>query len=114
MVSLTITRWPLHVITHVDGDLDLHHQRGRHPLGQDRLKRCQRIFGPDHPTTLWAAACLTGALEQLGQAEPARTLGQDTLKRCQRIFGPDHPIVLYLTQVASVPRVESRGGRRLQ
>ena len=30
VVSLTITRWPLHVITHVDGDLDLHHQRGRH------------------------------------------------------------------------------------
>ncbi len=30
MVSLTFTRWPLYVITHASGDLDLHHQQGRH------------------------------------------------------------------------------------
>jgi hypothetical protein len=30
VVSLTITRWPLYVITHASGDLDLHHQQGRH------------------------------------------------------------------------------------
>ena len=30
MVSLTITRRPLYVVTHVSGDLDLHHPPGRH------------------------------------------------------------------------------------
>jgi hypothetical protein len=52
------------------------------------------MLGPDHPTTLRAAATLTGALAQLGEAEPARTLGQDTLHRCRQMLGPDHPTTL--------------------
>ncbi len=30
MVSLTITRWPPRVVLHASGNLDLHHQQGRH------------------------------------------------------------------------------------
>jgi hypothetical protein len=59
------------------------------------------VHGPDHLTTLWAAAGLTHALAQQGATEPARILGEDTLQRCRRALGPDHPIALYLTQDAS-------------
>jgi hypothetical protein len=58
------------------------------------------VLGPDHPTTLTAAAALTGALAQLGEAEPARTLGEDTLQRCRQVLGPEHLIPLYLAQAA--------------
>jgi hypothetical protein len=70
-------------------------------LGEDTLRRCRRVLGPDHPATLWAAAVLTLALRWLGKAEPARTLGQDTLRRCRRVFGPEHPITQSLTQPAN-------------
>jgi hypothetical protein len=53
------------------------------------------VFGPDHVTTLWAAAALTAALAQLSQAEPARELGEDTLQRCRRALGPDHLLSLW-------------------
>jgi hypothetical protein len=59
------------------------------------------LFGPDHLVTLLAASALTGALNQLGEAKPARVLGHDTLQRCRRVLGPDVPFTLYLTQVAS-------------
>ena len=52
------------------------------------------MLGPDHPTTLLAAAALTVALLWSGEAEPARALGEDTLQRCRRVLGPDHPITL--------------------
>ena len=48
-----------------------------------------------------AATALTGAQNQLGEAEPARALGQETLQRSLRVLGPDHPITLYLMQAAS-------------
>ena len=43
---------------------------------------------------MWAAAALTLAQLELGEAEAARALGQDTLQRCHRVLGPDHPITL--------------------
>ena len=52
------------------------------------------MLGPDHVTSLSAAAALAHALNQLGEAEPARTLGEDTLQRCRRVLGPDHAITL--------------------
>ena len=54
-----------------------------------------RALGPDHTTTLWAATALTYALDQLGEAAPARTLGEDTLRRCRRVLGPDHTTTLW-------------------
>ena len=63
-------------------------------LGEDTLPRCRRVLGPDHLTTVSAAAALTLALVMVGEAEPARALGEDTLPRCRRVFGPDHPITL--------------------
>ena len=69
-------------------------------LSEDTLQRCHRMFGPDHPITLGAAAGLALALDQLGKGQLARTLGQDTLRRCRRVLGPDHPITRYLAQVA--------------
>jgi hypothetical protein len=71
-------------------------------LGDDTLRRCHRVLGPDHPITLMAAGALTGALVRLGEAEVARSLGDDTLQRSRRVFGPDHPITLYLTQDAGI------------
>jgi len=62
-----------------------------------------RVLGPDHTTTLVAAAGLTDALVQSGEAEPARALGEDTLPRCRRVLGPRHPITLYVAQVADIP-----------
>jgi hypothetical protein len=70
-------------------------------LGEDTLRRGRRVFGPDHPTTLWAAAALTSALVQLGEAVQARALGEDTLQRSRHVLGPDHPITQYLTRAAS-------------
>jgi Tetratricopeptide repeat len=49
-----------------------------------------------------AATALTIALNQLGEAEPARALGEDTLQRCRRLFGPGHPLTLCLTQDAGI------------
>jgi hypothetical protein len=46
VVSLTITRWPPRVVLHASGDLDLHHQRGRHPL---RLGGLADWAQPDAP-----------------------------------------------------------------
>jgi hypothetical protein len=45
-----------------------------------------------------AAASLTQALNQLGEAELARTLGQDTLQRSHRVLGPDNPLAQYVTR----------------
>jgi len=70
-------------------------------LGEDTLQRCRRVFGPDHGTTLLAAAGLTPALVRAGEAQPARALGQDTLRRCRRVLGPQHPITLHLTPAGS-------------
>ena len=63
-------------------------------LGEDTLRRCRRVLGPDHPTTLWAAAVQTLALVGLGEAEQARTLGEDTMQRSRRALGPDHTTTL--------------------
>jgi hypothetical protein len=58
-------------------------------LAEDTLRRCRRVLGPNHTTTLLTAAALTGVLTQLGEAEPARALGQDTLDGCRRVVGPN-------------------------
>jgi hypothetical protein len=85
-------------------------------LGEDTLRRCRRVFGPNHTIALSAATGLTYALVQLGEAEPARVLGQNTLPRCRRVFGPNHPITLWaaaaLTHalVLRARRWEQRGG----
>lgn len=63
-------------------------------LGEDTLQRSRRVLGPDHPTTLTAAATLTGALARLGETEPARALGEDTPQRSRRVLGPDHVTTL--------------------
>jgi len=63
-------------------------------LGQDTLQRSRRVLGPDHTTTLWAAAALTLALSSSGQVELARALAQDTLQRSRRALGPDQPTTL--------------------
>jgi Tetratricopeptide repeat len=60
------------------------------------------VLGPDHPITLEAAAALTIALVELGEAESARALREDTLQRCRQVYGPDHPIMLRVTQAANI------------
>ena len=68
-------------------------------LGEDTLARSRKSLGPDHPTTLGAAAAVTIALTRLGATEQATTLGADTLARSRNRLGPDHPITRILTQV---------------
>ena len=68
--------------------------------GQDTVERCRHALGPNHLTTLWAAAGLTLALVGLGEVESARALGEDTLERCRQTLGPDHPIAQHLMQAA--------------
>jgi hypothetical protein len=58
------------------------------------LDRWQSVLGPDHPTTLVAAAVLIQALGVGGEAKAARDLGEDTLDRCRRVLGPDHRYTL--------------------
>jgi hypothetical protein len=60
--------------------------------------------------TLLAAAALTHALAQRGDAEAARTLSKDTLQRCRRMLGPDHPVTLYLTQDVGIAHLRLGGG----
>jgi hypothetical protein len=56
------------------------------------------LLGPDHPNTLYVAACLNYALVALGEPEAAPALGQDTLDRCWRILGPDHLTTLVVAK----------------
>ena len=58
------------------------------------MQRSRRALGPDHPTTLRAAAGLTLALLLRSEVEAARALGEDTLQRSRRVLGPDHPTTL--------------------
>ncbi|HZI74185.1 MAG TPA: tetratricopeptide repeat protein, partial [Gemmatimonadales bacterium] len=74
------------------------HAEPTRALGQDTLQRGRQVLGPDHTTTLTAAAALTQALNQLGEAELGRALGQDTLERSRRVLGPDNPLTQYVTQ----------------
>jgi hypothetical protein len=60
------------------------------------------VFGPDHATTLSAAAALTLALVGLGEAEPARALGEDTLQRSRLVLGPDHLLSLWAAVALTV------------
>ena len=69
-------------------------------LGEDTLQRSRRTLGPDHLTTLWAAAALALAQTQVGETEAAGALREDTWQRCRRTLGPDNPITRYLAQVA--------------
>jgi hypothetical protein len=77
-------------------------------MGEDTLRRCRRVLGPDHPTTLWAAAVQTLALVSLGEAEQARTLGEDTMQRSRRTRGPDHATTL--TAAAALTRALNQLG----
>jgi len=52
--------------------------------------------------TLWAAAALTRALAEIGDAEAARTLGENTLQRSRRALGRDHPVTRHLTRKAGI------------
>ena len=66
------------------------------------MQRSRRALGPDHPTTLRAAAGLTLALLLRSEVEAARALGADILRHGRRVLGPDHLIKRYLSQVAAI------------
>jgi hypothetical protein len=66
------------------------------------VHRSRRVHGPDHPTTLTASTALAVALNDLQEADSARTLGEDTLHRCRRVFGPDHVITLWTAHTLTV------------
>ena len=59
---------------HAHGDSD-----SSRAVGEPLLERWRSVLGPDHPDTLTAASILTVALNELGDAEQARSLGADTL-----------------------------------
>ena len=61
-------------------------------LGEDTLERCRHSLGPNHPTTLGAAAAVSISLDRLGATEQAQTLRADTLARAQNQLGHEHPI----------------------
>src|SRR4051812_19800187 len=48
----------------------------------------------DRPQARPNEVLLALALNQLGEAEPARVLGEDTLNRCRRVFGTAHATTL--------------------
>jgi hypothetical protein len=102
-------------------------QRGRSLAARSQLnwgsrQRSRRVLGPDQVITLQAAATLTHALNQLGQAEQARALGEDTLQRSRRVLGPDHPttldaataLTLALVQLGEVEPARALGEDTLQ
>jgi hypothetical protein len=61
-------------------------------LAEDTVERCRNSLGPNHPSTLGAAAAVSISLARLGATEQAQTLRADVLARAQDWLGPDHPI----------------------
>jgi len=74
-------------------------------LGEDTWQQCRRVPGPDHATTLLAAATLAQSMAGLTEVEPARALGEDTLARCRRVLGPDHATTLLAAAALAFARV---------
>jgi hypothetical protein len=51
----------------------------------------QRVWGPDHPTTVSLTQTVARALHNRGQGAEARRILREALMVRQRLLGPDHP-----------------------
>jgi tetratricopeptide (TPR) repeat protein len=63
-------------------------------VGEPLLADCERVLGPDHPSTLNSRNDLALAYRAAGRAAEAIPLFERTLADCERVLGPDHPSTL--------------------
>lgn len=64
------------------------------PRSARLLAHRDRLLGPDHPDTLWAAHDLARELARTGETAPARRLASRVLEARTRLLGPDHPFTV--------------------
>ena len=62
--------------------------------GEPLVADCERVLGPDHPSTLTSRNNLGLAYQEAGRATEAIPLHQQTLAAFERVLGPDHPSTL--------------------
>ncbi|MEQ1708360.1 MAG: tetratricopeptide repeat protein, partial [Terricaulis sp.] len=67
---------------------------GLQRLGEQRTVACERILGPEHPSTLASISNLAGTLTARGDLGGAQSYEERTLEVSTRILGPEHPHTL--------------------
>jgi len=63
-------------------------------VGESLIADCERVLGPDHPSTLASRNSLAIAYRAAGRAAEAIPLHEQTLAARERVRGPDHPSTL--------------------
>jgi tetratricopeptide (TPR) repeat protein len=63
-------------------------------VGEQLVADCERLLGPDHPSTLASRSNLAAAYQMAGRTTDAITLHERTLAAYERVLGPDHPSTL--------------------
>ena len=58
------------------------------------LSRCQKILGPDNPSTLWAMDALANSCHDAGRRDEALKLREEALAIRRKVSGPEHPDTL--------------------
>jgi serine/threonine protein kinase/tetratricopeptide (TPR) repeat protein len=66
------------------------------PFAREAAESCERVLGPDHPTTITALNTLAGTYWSEGKLDLAEPLFRSSLDRARRVFGDNHPTTLAL------------------
>ncbi|HEX9543008.1 MAG TPA: tetratricopeptide repeat protein, partial [Streptosporangiaceae bacterium] len=62
------------------------------PLYEQTLVGCERVLGPDHPSTLMSRGNLAHAYHAALRLADAIAVLERTVADCERVLGPDHPM----------------------
>jgi tetratricopeptide (TPR) repeat protein len=81
---------------------------GAEPLYRRALEAHERVFGPEHPSTLVSVSNLAGLLSCTGDYAGAEPLYRRALEAQERVLGPEHPDTLF--SVSNLAFLLSRTG----
>ena len=67
-------------------------------LYEQTLADCERVLGPDHPSTLTSRGNLAHAYHAARRLSDAVAMSERALADCERVLGPDHPLTRTMRQ----------------